>query len=188
VRAATVFWPVSNAAVGGVRPSWWRQYDGTVPDTARVDGLLRLLALPPAERPHLLLGYFSVVDDSAHTHGPEAPGTRAAAEHADRLLGRLRGGIARLPLADSVTVIVVSDHGLTRVGSVEYLDEHVALDDTVAVVAGSTYAQLFYDGDRAKTERAWSSLRRLPHARVWKRADIPARLRLRARARATCSC
>jgi predicted AlkP superfamily pyrophosphatase or phosphodiesterase len=184
VKAASVFWPVSNADVGGVRPSVWKPYDGTVADTARVDSLLRWLTLPPAQRPHLLLGYFSAVDDSAHRHGPDAPETQAAAEHLDRMLARLRDGIARLPLADSVTVVVVSDHGLTRTDSAEFLDEFAPLADTVAVVTAVSYAQLFFGGDAAKTERAWSGLRRLPHARVWKRADIPGRLRLRGNPRA----
>lgn len=30
-RAATYFWPGSEAAIGGVRPSWWYPYDGTRP-------------------------------------------------------------------------------------------------------------------------------------------------------------
>jgi predicted AlkP superfamily pyrophosphatase or phosphodiesterase len=184
VKAASFFWPVSNADIGGVRPSVWKPYDGTVADTARVDSLLRWLTLPPAERPHLLLSYFSDVDDAAHRHGPDAPETKAAAEVVDRMLARLRDGIARLPLADSVTVIVVSDHGLTRTDSAEFLDDYAPLGDTVAVIAASTYAQLFFGGDAAKTERAWSALRRLPHAHVWKNADIPARLRLRGNPRA----
>jgi predicted AlkP superfamily pyrophosphatase or phosphodiesterase len=100
------------------------------------------------------------------------------------MLARLRDGIARLPLADSVTVVAVSDHGLTRTDSAEFLDDYASLDDTVAVVTAVAYAQLFFGGDAAKTERAWAGLRRLPHASVWKRADIPARLRLAANPRA----
>jgi predicted AlkP superfamily pyrophosphatase or phosphodiesterase len=184
VKAATYFWPVSNAAFGGVRPSYWRHYDHDIPDSARIDTMLLWLRLPPAQRPHLVLGYLSIVDDSAHRHGPDAAPTRTAAELADRMLARLRDGIARLPIADSVTVVVVSDHGLTRTDSVEYLEDYVPLGDTVAVVAASTYAQLFFDGDPEKTERAWSALRRLPHAHAWKRADIPARLGLRESPRA----
>jgi predicted AlkP superfamily pyrophosphatase or phosphodiesterase len=184
VKAAAYFWPGSNAAVGGVRPSYWKPYDITVPDSTRIDGMLAWLRLPPAERPHLVLGYLSIVDDSAHRHGPDAAPTRAAAELADRMLARLRDGIARLPIADSVTVVVVSDHGLARTDSAAYLDDYAELGDTVAVVTALTYAQLFFDGDPAKTERAWTALRRLPHARAWKRADLPARFRLRDNPRA----
>src|SRR5262249_22689301 len=148
------------------------------------DGILAWLALPPTQRPHLVLGYLSDVDDAAHRYGPDTPETRAAAETVDRMLGRLRAGIARLPIADSVTVIVVSDHGLTHVDSVEYLADYASLDDTVAVISASTYASLFYGGDRAKTERAYAALQRLPHARVWRRDEIPARMHMLGNPRA----
>jgi predicted AlkP superfamily pyrophosphatase or phosphodiesterase len=184
VKAASFFWPVSNAAVGGVRPTYWKEYDGSVPDTARVDSMLAWLRLPPAQRPHLVLGYFSDVDDAAHSHGPLAPEARAAAETVDRMLGRLRDGLARLPLRDSVTVIVVSDHGLTSTDSAAYLDEYASLDDTTAVVTAATYAQLFFGGDAARTERAWASLQRMPHAHAWRNADIPERYHLRGNPRA----
>lgn len=184
VKAASYMWPGSNAAIGGVRPTYWKEYDAAIADSTRIDAMLAWLRLPAAERPHLVLGYLSTVDDSTHRHGPEAPPSRLAAEQVDRMLGRLREGIARLPFADSVTVIAVSDHGLTPVTTSHALDEYVSLADTVAVVTGTTYAQLFFGGDAAKTERAWSSLRRLPHAHVWRRADIPARYHLRATPRA----
>lgn len=184
VKAASFFWPVSNAAVGGVRPTYWKPYDSTVRDSVRVDTMLAWLRLPPAQRPHLVLGYFSDVDDAAHRFGPEAPEARAAAETVDRMLARLRDGIARLPIRDSVTVIVVSDHGLTATDSTAFLDEYAALDDTTAAVTAATYAQLFFGGDAAKTERAWASLQRLPHAHVWRNADIPERYHLRGNPRA----
>jgi predicted AlkP superfamily pyrophosphatase or phosphodiesterase len=184
VRTAVYFWPSSDAAIGGVRPSQWKPYDITVPDSVRVDEILRWLGQPPAERPHLVLGYFSDVDEAAHRYGPEAAETRVAAEYVDRMLTRLRDGIERLPLADSVTLVVVSDHGLTHTDRAEFLDEYASLADTTAVVSAAAYAQLFFGGDAAKTERAWASLRRLPHASVWKRADIPARFRLSGTPRA----
>lgn len=184
VKAATFFWPVSDAAVGGVRPTYWKPYDGSVEDVARVDSMLAWLALPPAQRPHLVLGYFSDVDDAAHRNGPEALETRAAAAIVDRMLGRLREGIAQLPFADSVTLIVVSDHGLTATDTAAFLDEYASLDDTTAVVTAATYAQLFFGGDRAKTERAWASLQRMPHAHTWRNAEIPARFRLAGNLRA----
>lgn len=184
VKAASYMWPGSNAAIGGVRPTYWKEYDAAIADSTRIDAMLAWLRMPAAERPHLVLGYLSTVDDSTHRHGPEAPPSRLAAEQVDRMLGRLREGIARLPFADSVTVIAVSDHGLTPITTSHALDEYVSLADTVAVVTGTTYAQLFFGGDAAKTERAWSSLRRLPHAHVWRRADIPARFHLRASPRA----
>lgn len=184
VKSASFFWPASNAAIGGVRPTYWKEYDESVPDTARVDTLLAWLRLPAERRPHLVLGYFSDVDEAAHTHGPESPESRAAAETVDRMLARLREGIARLPHGDSVTVIVVSDHGLTDTDSAAFLADYASLDDTTAVVTAVTYAQLFFGGDVGRTERAWASLRRMPHAHVWRNAEIPERYHLSGNPRA----
>ena len=168
--SATYFWPGSEAPIQGRRPTYWKAYDTTVPDSVRVDGILGWLALPPAERPHLVLGYLSDVDDAAHKTGPVSPESHAAAEAVDRAIARLREGIARLPIRDSVNVMLVSDHGLTEVTRTEYLADYVSLADTSAAVTAVAYAQLFYTGDRAAAERAYQGLRRMPHARVWRRS------------------
>src|SRR6478672_5181399 len=45
-RAATMFWPGTEAAIDGVRPSAWRPFDKSVTSPARVDQVLEWLALP----------------------------------------------------------------------------------------------------------------------------------------------
>ncbi len=71
-RAGALFWPGSEAAIGGVRPSEWALYDEGLPNRDRVDRLLQWLDRPVAERPALLLSYFSDVDDAGHTFGPDS--------------------------------------------------------------------------------------------------------------------
>jgi hypothetical protein len=56
-RAGALFWPGSEAAIGGIRPTDWAFYDGAMPNEARVDRLLSWLDRPVAERPSLLLTY-----------------------------------------------------------------------------------------------------------------------------------
>ncbi|HET6762312.1 MAG TPA: alkaline phosphatase family protein [Longimicrobiaceae bacterium] len=181
---ATFFWPGSEAPIRGRRPTYWKAYDIAVPDSVRIDGMLGWLALPAAERPHLVLGYLSDVDDAAHKTGPVSPETHAAAEAIDVALARLRAGIARLPIRDSVNLILVSDHGLTEVRATEYLSRYTAMADTTAVVTAAAYAQLFFGGNTAAAERAYTELQRMPHARVWRRRDIPRRFHLRTNPRA----
>ncbi len=186
VRAGTFFWPGSEAAIGGVRPSYWKAYDAKVPDRARVDTVLAWLRLPAAERPRLAVAYFSMVDDSAHAFGPDSPAAERAARAADAVLGRILDGLDRLPQRDSISVVVVSDHGLQTSDRehTAFLDDHLAPDSAVRVVAAGPYAQLFFHGDTAMMERAYAALRRMPNARVWKRAEIPERLRIRRSPRA----
>ncbi|HEY0778290.1 MAG TPA: ectonucleotide pyrophosphatase/phosphodiesterase, partial [Gemmatirosa sp.] len=111
IRTGTVFWPGSEAAVGGVRPSHWLRYASALPDSARVDTVAAWLALPAAARPRFVALYVSVADDSGHAAGPDAPATDSAIVEADRTLGRLLDRLDAMPGGNDVNVVVVSDHG-----------------------------------------------------------------------------
>ncbi|MEM1093973.1 MAG: ectonucleotide pyrophosphatase/phosphodiesterase [Bacteroidota bacterium] len=111
-RAGTYFWPGSEAAVGGVRPSYWEVYDGSVPGDDRVDQVLAWLDLPAAERPTFLTLYFSEVDDAGHDFGPDDPRTGTAVANVDRHLARLVQGLQARSLLSEVQLLIVSDHGM----------------------------------------------------------------------------
>ncbi len=113
--AATCFWPGSDAAIQDTRPTYWKKYDGRLPNAARVQAIIDWLQLPEDQRPHLLLVYFSEVDAAGHRSGPGTPQLAAAVQQADQVLGSLLDGIAGLPIHDSIAVVVVSDHGMAAV-------------------------------------------------------------------------
>jgi predicted AlkP superfamily pyrophosphatase or phosphodiesterase len=114
LRAFTMFWPGTEAPIAGVRPSEWRPYDKTVPNAERVTQALTWLALSDAERPSFVSLYFEEVDTAGHEFGIGSRELTAAARHLDQALGQLVAGIRRLGLADRTTIVVVSDHGMTR--------------------------------------------------------------------------
>ena len=137
--AASFFWVGSEAPVMGVRPTHWKVYDEDVPYTARVDSALAWLSLPPAERPHLVLLYFSAVDHAGHAYGPDSPEVAAAVAEVDATLGILLDGLARLPIADQTNVVLVSDHGIALADTTREVDveRYVTLPaDTRSVGAG----------------------------------------------------
>ena len=41
-RAASMFWPGSEAPIGGLRPTYWRPYDEAMPNAARIAQVLRV--------------------------------------------------------------------------------------------------------------------------------------------------
>ena len=112
--AASFFWPGSEAAIGGARPSLFKRYDGRVPNAARVDSVLGWLQLPEANRPHMITMYFSTVDGAGHEHGPLSPQVDSAAWAVDSALGRLMNGIEQLPFRDRVYLVLASDHGMSE--------------------------------------------------------------------------
>ena len=181
VRAATFFWPGSEAEIGGRRPSYWERYDATVPDSVRVDSSVAWLRLPAPARPRLVMLYFSGVDDAAHHFGPLSPEADSAVVHADRMLGRLLDSLAALPIAGHVNVVVVSDHGMVRVGDgqVIALDTIAPLDSTVKSGDPGPLLSLWFGGDTARLEAAHAALSAgMRHARAYRRDEIPARWRV----------
>ena len=113
LKTGEMFWPGSEVAFAGTRPSYWAPYDKTLPEPARVDRLLGWLDLPPDRRPRFLTLYFEAVDTAGHAFGPDSPEVDAAIARVDAAIGRLMGGLkARGVAAD---LIVVSDHGMSEV-------------------------------------------------------------------------
>ena len=183
VRSASYFWPGSEAAIGGVRPSRFVRYDGTVPNARRVDEVAGWLRLAPTIRPHLVMLYFSDVDDTTHRHGPHAPNTATAVASVDRALQRLLDSIAVSPLRDSVNVVLVSDHGMTETSATQVIVISDLLGrasvDTSGILFGDNgpAMSLWFGGDSGRMQRAKVALT-TPHAATYLRGEAPARWRL----------
>lgn len=177
VTTASYFWVGTEAPVQGVQPTYFRYFDGSVPNEARVDTVLYWLSLPEVERPNLVMLYFSEPDATAHDHGPAAAEVDSMVMEIDGVLGRLLDGVAALPVAEQVHVVVVSDHGMAEVpeGNVIVLEELVDLTG-VRVVYNTTQVLLYFDGQEARRQEVLATLReRLENARVYPRDETPAR-------------
>jgi predicted AlkP superfamily pyrophosphatase or phosphodiesterase len=182
---ATVFWPGSEAPIGGARPRYWLRYDARMPPARRIDTMFGWLDKPAAERPSFVAMYFGDADEAGHDHGPDSPAVRQAVERLDRALGRLRQGLERRGLADEIDLILTSDHGMTELSPdrVIFLDDYLDLS-TVTVVDWSPVLLLSArDGDN---ERVYRQLARAgPQLAVYRRMDLPDRLHFRDNPRIT---
>src|SRR6202142_1346297 len=94
MRAASFFWPGSEAEIEGKRPSYYLKYDDKFPGDKRVDQVLAWLQLPPDKRPHFITLYYADTDHAGHTYGPDAPETGEAVRRVDEMMGKLSDGIA----------------------------------------------------------------------------------------------
>jgi Type I phosphodiesterase / nucleotide pyrophosphatase len=185
VRSSVYFWPGSEAVVQGRRPSAWWRYTASTPDSVRVDASLAQLGLPPARRPHLVMLYLSDVDDTTHKRGPDSPGTAVAVAAVDRAVTRLLDGVDRLPIHDSVNVVVLSDHGMEESVQEKMLPLRPLLAsagiDTLRVLMGDNgpTTSLWFGGDSVLARRALDALNAgLVHARAYARGATPARWHL----------
>ena len=182
--SAAFFFPGTEADVGGIRPSHWRPYDGSVPNRERIDQVLAWLALPPAQRPHLVTLYFSLVDSAGHRLGPGDPDMRRSVKSADALLGNLMQGLDALPHADRIAVVVVSDHGMAAPDPdrTTVLPQVAELAGVRVVAAGPSVSLHVGDPERAGDLRDRLNAR-MVHARAYLREELPAHLHARGNAR-----
>jgi predicted AlkP superfamily pyrophosphatase or phosphodiesterase len=174
-RAAPVFWPGSEAPVGGMRPTTWLPFDDKKPSADRVRDLLALLALPDERRPSFLTAYFSEVDHEGHERGPDSPELVTAARHLDEALGEIVAGVHRLGLEDRTSVVVVSDHGMTPTPADRFifLDDYVDMDSIDFVEMGAFLQLRPYPG---LLDAVYRQLRgRHPHLSIYKREELPPR-------------
>lgn len=173
LRSATMFWPGSDVRIGGHYPTYWRQFEDALPAARRTDQVLAWLALPPAERPHLVTLYYSDVDTAGHDFGPDAPELREAVRRVDHELGRLVAGVDRLGLQSLVHWILVSDHGMAPLDRerVIVLDDFL---DPASVRIVEMGPRLTLDGGSLTAQAAYDALNgRHPRLRVFRTADLP---------------
>ncbi len=180
MRAADFFWPGSEAAIQGVRPSYYLKYDKKVPNPARVRQVIDWLRLPPDQRPHFITLYMSDADDAGHAYGPDSPQLAEAVHALDQNIGTLDSALTALHLP--IDLVVVADHGMVTVeGDWISLDQ---FEPDIASHVDKTNGPLMYarsDSDAAHIVAA------LAHASdkftVVRRAELPAWLHDDANAR-----
>ncbi len=175
-RAATMFWPGSEAAIHGQHPDDWRPYDEHVSASARVDQVLAWLDRPAKSRPQFITLYFDQVDHAGHDSGPDSSASRAARAEVDAALGRLLAGLDQRGLRDAINLIVVSDHGMADVTGLEYLADYlqphgIELDAMDIVTTGALASINPHEGQAAAVEAAL--LGRHPHSTCWRKQDLP---------------
>jgi predicted AlkP superfamily pyrophosphatase or phosphodiesterase len=183
-HAGSYFWPGSEAAIEGVRPTFFTRFDNRVPGQERIDAVLGWLDLPREQRPRFVTMYFSNTDQAGHRYGPDSPQVAAAVRAVDSLIGLLVTGLERHGVLDQVNIVIVSDHGMaaTSPDRAIYLEDYVEPDRLDIVTTGALLFARPRGGDAAELVRA---LRRAPHLSVWTRDEVPERFHYRASPRIT---
>lgn len=120
-KAATFFWPESDARIGGATPTYHYHYSKYANYEQRVQQILTWLSLPEVSRPTFIAGYFSLIDTIGHDEGPTSAKTREAVQKLDKLVGDFYDKLTALPI--NIDLIIVSDHGMTPVDDSQLLSD-----------------------------------------------------------------
>ncbi len=173
VTAAAFFWPGTEAPIQGVRPTYWNEFDASIPNSERVARVLAWLDLPMENRPAFITLYFEDVDNAAHQWGTDHEETRAAIRAVDDAVGWLLAGLDERGITDRVNLVVTSDHGMVDIAR----DRMIFLDDYVDL---SGVEMVDYDPvaairpDAGEVDAVYAALAGAhPRLSVYKREEIP---------------
>lgn len=175
--AATYYWPGSEAAIQGVRPSYWRAFDASVPGEERVDHVFSWLELPADERPTFITLYFDELDVAGHEHGPDSREVAGAVEAVDGYVGRLLDGLEARALLDRIHLIVISDHGMAETSPERVIVLDRSFDPSQARIIRRHPVLMMYPEAGAE-EATYEALRAEPHLDVYWKEDLPEHYRV----------
>lgn len=176
-RVVVFYWPGSDVKINGRYPDKFLLYDKLPRMTmeARLQGIVEELTRPEASRPDLIMAYLNQPDANGHAYGPQHKQTRQAVHTVDSLLQSLYNGIAALPCAKDVNLIVLSDHGMTWVNSCNTVGiKHLLKPEWILKISGSVPCNVYTK--KGCQDSVYMALQHIDHAKVWKKQDVPAYL------------
>jgi alkaline phosphatase D len=179
IRTASYFWVGSEAPISGIRPSIWKRYHQSDPFEARIDSVATWFQLPPERRPHLVLLYFHEPDETGHNYGPRSPETKAEVQDLDRVLDLLVKRMRALPIADSLNLILVSDHGMAAIDPAREIHLDREIDLSGLKIEGSNPYAFIYGGSEERLKALVQQLKGVDHITFYRKEDIPDRWHFR---------
>ena len=174
--AAAMFWPGSEVAIDGVRPTFWKMYQHDLPYDARIDQLFAWI--DRADGPPLAFAtlYFDAADTEGHHYGPDSPELNAALGELDRRIGQLVAGLKARGRFETTDLVIVADHGMAPLPAAHrvVLDDLIDLSKIHLVTKGAVTSFTPLPGQGRAVAGVF--LRRaLPHLTCWKKSKIPTR-------------
>lgn len=175
VKAASYYWVGSETAIQGMRPSYWKIYDGSDPFMARADSVLNWLRKPEGERPHLITWYIQEPDAVGHHFGTQSDEALDMIAHVDSVIGYFRSELAKLPIANQIDFMVVSDHGMADLDTTKVVNlmDYLPRDSFSFVVEGAP--TLLYAKNTGYIEEAMTILKEVPFVTAYRTSEVPER-------------
>jgi predicted AlkP superfamily pyrophosphatase or phosphodiesterase len=139
---ASFYWVGSEAAIQGVRPTYYYNFSNLIPMDTRIRVVRNWLELPEEKRPHLIFFYIPDVDHQEHLHTVDSKETALAVHELDENIGKLVASVDSLHLP--VDFIFLSDHGMITVDTANTIPLPPVLDTTQFRITNSlTLAHLY---------------------------------------------
>lgn len=173
--SASLFWVGSEAAVKGVRPTYYYNFNDRIDIGKRLQIVKNWLELPEDKRPHLITFYLSEPDHAGHSYGPEDAHTTEAVQRVDSIIGALVKTVKAIGLP--VNFIFVSDHGMTAVDTEHPLALPAAIDTAKFRIPSSGTMAVLHAKNKADIGPLYQQLKASEQDyKVYLKTDMPAYL------------
>lgn len=179
LSAGTMFWVGSEAPIQSMRPTYWKPFDGSMPNKARIDTVVKWLSYPDDRAADFATLYFELVDNVGHDFGLDSDSLKLAIQQADSLLGYLKQQLKRAPRWADLNVVILSDHGMVDLSAEKTirLDSLIDMDDIERINWAPVTMLEPKDG---KTEKIYQALKAdEENYKVYKKKDLPARYHIK---------
>lgn len=118
IKTGIYFWPESEVTFDEFTPTYNRSYDGSIPNTQRLDDITSWLNQRESRRPSLVITYFSIVDSAIHEYGLNSNEVSKAIMTVDSLLESFNKKLEE-NLGRKFNLVIVSDHGAVQIDQSE---------------------------------------------------------------------
>ncbi|MFL2701843.1 MAG: alkaline phosphatase family protein [Gammaproteobacteria bacterium] len=124
IKTATYFWVGSETAWNGIEISYSKfPFSNSVSEETKIQQILKWLSLPENQRPRLIMSWWHGIDSSAHKYGMSDNKVSQKFIEQDKHLLDLINKIEEKGLWKRLTLIVVSDHGMTDISNLININE-----------------------------------------------------------------
>ncbi|MET0391773.1 MAG: ectonucleotide pyrophosphatase/phosphodiesterase [Chitinophagaceae bacterium] len=155
--SASLFWVGSEAAVKGIRPTYYYNFNDKMPVAERIQVVRSWLELPEEKRPHIITFYLSEPDHAGHSYGPDDAHTQEAVQRVDSIIGALTKAVRATGLP--VNFIFTSDHGMTAVDTEHPLALPAAIDTAKFIIPSSGTMAVLHARNQADIQPLYDQLK-----------------------------
>lgn len=155
--SAIFYWPGSEISMDGIRPTYFFNYNETIPVDRRVAIVKDWLLLPEEKRPHFIALYFPQVDQASHKYTADSEETKKAIQWVDEAVGKLVDAVKSTGI--EANFILLSDHGMSTIDNVNTISMPKAINlEQFTVTPGNALLHL-YAKDKAFIKPTYKALK-----------------------------
>jgi predicted AlkP superfamily pyrophosphatase or phosphodiesterase len=174
--SASFYWVGSEAAVHGIRPTYYYKYNEKIDMHQRIQTVVNWLDLPADKRPHIITFYFPQVDHEGHKHGPDSREVADAVHLIDSSVYELTKAVKTTGL--NVNYVFVSDHGMTKADTENPIAMPADIDTSKFIVSGDGLLVELYAKDPKYIQATYDELLKNKTAdyAVYLKTNVPQKL------------